>query len=244
MEQKAEHPETHSTYTHISRGLSPYSGDFLHVLIYTYFMPQKNTIKQYASNSYYHVYTRGVNKQKIFMDQSDYEYFLQLLDRYLGSRTDIVAKMGGAQYPNYRKAIRVESYCLMGNHFHFLLFVGDDPAALPKFMSSLKTAYGMFYNLKYKRVGALFESRYKAKLIEDDRYLAHIHRYIHLNPRGWRTYKYSSLKHFYSKDAPIWFEPGLVEQNFSSRDGYIEYISGYEQNKAELEYLKTILADQ
>ena len=68
----------------------------------------------------------------------------------------------------------------MGNHFHLLLYMIDSIDAVKDLMQSLMTAYTMYYNQKYNRVGSLFQGTFKASKIDNEAYLLHISRYIHL----------------------------------------------------------------
>ena len=163
-------------------------------------MPQRNTIKEYVSDSYYHIYFRGVNKSKLFFEAPDYHYFLSLFDRYLSKRQ--TKSKTGVLYQKYNKEIQLEAYCLMNNHVHMFIYQGHNEQALSKFMSSIMTSYGKYLNIKYRRVGSVFESRYKAKRIDDDSYFIHISRYIHMNPRYWQTYRNSSLRYVYAEPCP------------------------------------------
>lgn len=206
-------------------------------------MPQKNTLKEYVADSYYHVYARGVNKQSIFDENADYSYFLSLLDRYLSGEKKL--SQAGIAYPDYAKEINLIAYCLMTNHLHLLIFQKDKPASIESFMRSLLTSYGKYFNNKYNRVGSLFESRYKAKRIDDDSYLTHISRYIHMNPRRWRTYGYSSLAYFTKGQLPPkWLSPDSVLATFKDGKDYLDFLIDYEQSKVELEDLKYQLADK
>jgi putative transposase len=206
-------------------------------------VPQKNTIKEYAPESYYHVYSRGTNKQPIFLDKRDYDYFISLLERYLSSAQKFSRKDGVA-YPTYRDDIQLEAYCLMRNHFHFLIYTNHDGELLGRFMASLKTSYSMYFNLRHKRVGSVFESRYKAKLIHDQSYLIHIHRYIHLNPRRWRTHRYSSFKLIFAQNRYDWLKPSALLAEFDCPEDYLNFLADYEDHKGEAELLKYMLADQ
>ena len=86
-------------------------------------MPAKNIVKNYASDSYYHVYNRGVNKSEIFNDNEDYEVFIGLLKRYLSNQPQ---KNGNRQgYKKLTEDVALLSYCLMPNHFHLLLWFGS-----------------------------------------------------------------------------------------------------------------------
>lgn len=155
-------------------------------------MPAKNTLKPYIENSYYHVYNRGVNKTDIFHDDQDYQTFLRYLKEYLSPpppRSTLTQSftLKGQSFQgiphlrkNYSSQIQLAAFVLMPNHFHFLLKqIPHD--ALPTFVKSLFTRYVKYFNKTYKRVGSLFESRYKAILVTSDNYLLHLSRYIHLN---------------------------------------------------------------
>ena len=205
-------------------------------------MPQKNTLKVYSPHTYYHVYSRGVNKQKIFMDASDQKYFILLFERYLSDKK--ATSKVGVVYPNHSKSIQLFTYCLMTNHIHLLLYQLEDPTAIRKFMSSLLTSYSKYFNYKYRRVGAVFESRYKAKSIDSDNYLIHISRYIHMNPRSWRTYHYSSLIYAFNDPSPSWLHVNKVTEEFQSKEEYLEFLTDYQQAKDMLEDVKHQLANE
>lgn len=204
-------------------------------------MPQKNTIKEYAPESYYHIYFRGTNKRKIFVDAVDFRYFQSLFERYLSGarRLDSV----GTVYPNYSDELDLIAFCFMGNHVHMLVFQHSNPDAIRKLMSSLLTSYSKYFNKKYRRVGSLFESRYKAKRIDNDAYLTHISRYIHMNPRKWQTYRYSSLPYFSGTESPKWLKIDVVLDEFKNSRAYMAFLEDYEEQKESLKYIKHQLAD-
>jgi len=203
-------------------------------------MPSRNIVKQQAPESYYHVYARGLSKQPIFHETSDYTYFLHLFSRYLSKRTSISTT--GVPYPNYRSNIELLSYCLMTNHFHILLYQ-QNSGAMSSFMKSVLSSYTRYFNLKYKGTGTIFESTYKAVRIDNDSYLQHITRYIHLNPRYWERYKYSSLKYYRGGNEPEWLKTEKILCLFNSRGEYMEFVSNYEEMRDMLAVLKYSLAD-
>jgi len=204
-------------------------------------MPSRNVIKEQAPDSYYHVYARGSNKQKIFLESIDYEYFLTLFDRYLSEKPSV--SKTNEVYPNFFKKIEILAYCLMDNHFHILIYQCDVPY-LEKFMRSVMTSYSRYFNLKYKRTGPIFESRYKASRINQNYYLQHVSRYIHLNPTQWEDYRYSSLKYYISSEEPRWLNTTKILEQFNSRQNYIEFVSDYEEMHDMLDDLKHQLADK
>jgi REP element-mobilizing transposase RayT len=204
-------------------------------------MPSRNIIKQDVAESYYHLYARGANKQQIFAEPADYDYFLGLLARYLSDKP--ANSKEGVPYPHFAGALELLAFCLMGNHFHLLVYQ-ESAGVMPQFMRSLMTSYSRYFNLKYKRTGSLFESRYKASRIDAQQYIEHISRYIHLNPRYWKNYPYSSLQFYVRGDnEPEWLRPGRILGMFETRRAYAEFIADYEDNKNMLEALKYELAN-
>ncbi len=204
-------------------------------------MPSRNITKDQAPDSYYHVYARGSNKQKLFIEDVDYKYFLKLFERYLCEET-VISKTGEI-YPNFLDKIEVLAYCLMSNHFHLLIYQVDVPY-LEKFMRSIMNSYSRYFNLKYKRTGSVFESRYKAVKIDQEAYLQHITRYIHLNPRLWEKHKYSSLKYYEIGNEPDWLNTVRILELFTTRQSYIEFVADYEAMRNTLHNIKHQLADK
>lgn len=203
-------------------------------------MPSRNITKEQVSESFYHVYARGSNKQKIFIDADDYKYFIRLFERYLSERR-VVGK-DGTPYPNFHERITLLAYCLIANHFHILVYQKDS-SDLEKFMRSLMTSYSRYFNLRYKRTGPLFESRYKAVRIDQDSYLHHITRYIHLNPRSWEHYRHSSLRYYREGNEPAWLKTEKILVLFRGRDDYMRFVADYEELRDMMSELKYRLAD-
>lgn len=202
-------------------------------------MPSRNVTKEQVSNSYYHVYARGSNKQKIFLEAADYKYFLNLFERYLSDKPAI--SKTGEPYPYFKDHVELLAYCLMSNHFHLLVYQRDIPY-LEKLMRSIMTSYSRYFNLKYRRTGSLFESRYKAARIDHDAYLQHVSRYIHLNPRLWKTYRYSSLRYYRDGLEPMWLRTDKVLELFTNRPDYMQFVADYEEQRDMLNELKYQLA--
>lgn len=120
--------------------------------------------RYFQKGSCYHVYNRGNRKQNIFLQNRDYKRFLERARKYKD-------KFG----------VTVLGYCLMPNHFHFLIRQDTD-LPITFFMLRLGTSYAKYFNIKYDQVGSLFQGRFKAKLIDSDEYLLQVSHYIHRNP--------------------------------------------------------------
>jgi putative transposase len=208
--------------------------------MYSWRMPSRNSRKEYVNESLYHVYNRGVEKRTIFYDDSDYSTFLNLFKRYLvtGTSTDKYGRL----FSHYED-VKLVAFCLMPNHYHLLASTDQDPAQLPKLMQSVGTAYSIYFNKRYKRVGHLFQERYKAVRITDDTYLHHISRYIHLNPKEWMTWQWSSLPYFLGNAKADWIHPEAVLELFESKAVYKSFVSDYESHKRILSQIKKMLAD-
>jgi putative transposase len=204
-------------------------------------VPSRNILKQDAPDSFYHVYARGLNKQRIFREPADFEKFLKLFSRYLS--LEETKNSVGISFPNYSNRLELAAFCLMPNHFHLLIYQRQQ-GVMTQFMRSLLTSYSMYFNKKYKRSGPLFESRYKASLISDDAYLEHISRYIHLNPRLWQQYEYSSLPYYLQRISDDWIHTKRITERFSTPDEYLQFVQDYVQNKEMIDILKHELADQ
>ncbi len=203
-------------------------------------MPGKNIIKEYVPESYYHIYSRGVNKEATFLSEGDYEAFLGLLKRYLSKEQP--KNLSRHTYPNYRQRLELLSYALMPNHIHLLVYQTDE-RAISEFMRSLMTSYSMYFNKVNKRVGPVFQSRYRANLIDQDNYLIHISRYIHLNPTDWRNFPYSSLKYYAGKSQADWIRPEKILRLFKNQNEYMKFVADYKEHKKMLDEIKWELAE-
>ena len=170
----------------------------------------------FSEGEYYHLYNRGNAKRTIFLDEKDYERFLQLL-RVCNSTKHINIRDLPEVFDPGAPLIAIGAYCLMPNHFH-LLVKEITPNGISIFMQKMSTAYVMYFNKKYEVSGSLFEGKFKARHIDNDRYLRYCYAYIHLNPikllqKDWKekgirdkknafqfldTYRYSSYHYYHT----------------------------------------------
>lgn len=181
-------------------------------------MPSPNIIRSDIDNSFYHVYSRGVNKQTIFNDRDDFLQFQKYLARYLSPYKD-----GRKSRPNFSNQLTLTAFVLMDNHFHLLIHQSDN-GALRDFMRCVANSYVKYFNQKNNRVGPLFQSRYKAALIQHEPYWLHISKYIHRNPTNYKTYPYSSYLSYQKVIFPEWLKPQKVLSSYSSNDAYMKYV--------------------
>jgi len=157
-----------------------------------------------VNGEYYHIYNRGNNKQRIFLDKEDYERFIKLLyvcnsEMRIDFRNEIVKKKINAfDFERGKQIVYIGAWVLMPNHFHIYITISDEGPAFDKkinmislFMNKVCTSYSMYFNKKYKRTGSLFEGRFRSVHIEDEIQAKYLFSYIHLNPvkliqRDWK----------------------------------------------------------
>jgi putative transposase len=143
--------------------------------------------KNLTQGNYYHIYNRGNNKQEVFRENADYSLFLSRLKENLfppAQSRKIAPSKGRHIY--VRKTLPVDAfslinYCLMPNHFHFLIRQNSD-LPINVLISKLCTSYSMCFNLKYEQTGGLFQSKFRAILVKNNEYLLLLSAYIHGNP--------------------------------------------------------------
>ena len=203
-------------------------------------MPSRNIVKTYLPDSYYHAYNRGVNKRVIFKDSKDYSVFLNLMKRHLSEKPVVDKK--GRDYSWLAPDIDLLAYCLMPNHFHLFLYQRN-PDALPKLLKLISMSYTTYFNKRYGRVGPLFQNTYKATRINDDAYLLHISRYIHLNPKNYKTWKFSSWPYYTSNQKAEWLKPSAILELFDNVAEYKKFVADYVSYKETLDGIKHQLAD-
>lgn len=196
-------------------------------------MPARNTIKAFQAPAFYHVYNRGAGGRKIFIDDVDRRKFMSLLRRHLVALPPDTPQ----EYTVYDAEL--VAYCLMGNHFHLLLYQEQEVGAITGLMRSLLTAYSMYFNLRHKSQGHLFQGVYKASHIQTESYLAHITRYIHLNPRTYRTYAWSSLPQYLGVEDEL-ISLNHIEQ--LSPEAYSSFLEDYVDRHQLLQEIKDQLA--
>ena len=159
----------------------------------------------FINNGIYHIYNRGVEKRKVFLDDQDHFRFIHDLFEfndeapalntyyrlpYLQSyevqlqktRLQKIGATNKAAGRRQRKLlVEILAFCLMPNHYHLLIRQRIDKGAV-NFMQKLGTGYTNYFNKRYERVGSLFQGRFKAVLINKESHFIHLPYYIHLNP--------------------------------------------------------------
>lgn len=174
--------------------------------------------RRLVDGSNYHIVTRGIDRRILFRDESDNQYFLDIICANLT-----------------RFGISIFHYCLMVNHIH-LLIKAIRAADLPKFMQVILQGYACYFRKKYLSVGFIFQNRYKSRLINNDAYLLECGRYIERNPLRAKIvlelskYRWSSYL-LYAKSEqngivkllnPLYLD--LADTDDKRREAYVNYV--------------------
>ncbi len=216
-----------------------------------------------ATNEIYHIYNRGVEKRNIFLDDDDYYRFIHdlfefndtapAIDLYYFLNKKQIREVGLPKIERAPRKIIVElmAFCLMPNHFHLIVRQKKENG-ITEFMRKIGTGYTNYFNKKYRRVGSLFQGKYKFVRLASESHFIHIPYYIHLNPLDlnffeWRkrelkdhksaikfldNYRWSSHMDY----AGIKNFPSVTQREF-----LLEFFGGPEKYKQSiLEWLKNL----
>jgi putative transposase len=207
----------------------------------------------------YHIYNRGVEKRPLFLEDNDYKRFVNNLAVFndlnpvlnYGRRCNCGNQTALSDKNNkIKNFVDILAFCLMPNHYHLLLRQKIENG-ITEFMRKLGTGYVNYFNLKYERVGTLFQGKFKSALINDESYFANIAYYIHSNPvdlifPSWRKKGINETKRAVDfVDSYIWSShlDYNGEPNFPSvvkKDFLEEYFGGPDNYK---KYFKEFLGD-
>ncbi len=144
-------------------------------------MPRK--AREKSATGIYHIMLRGINQQQIFADDEDYANMIRIIKEY----KDVTG-------------VEIYAYCLMGNHIHLL--VKENETEISQFIKRIGTKFVYWYNLKYKRIGHLFQGRFRSETVKNNNQFITVIRYIHQNPRkaglvsDISEYRYSSYREY------------------------------------------------
>ncbi len=176
-------------------------------------MPSKKTRTPFELDFFYHIYNRGVNKERIFANPDNYNHFLNLYQE------------------NISVYVETFAFCLITNHFHFLIRIKED-IDIKDFNRGLRTwlvKYVMYFNNQESRVGGLLTRPINRIKVHDIKYLKKLIHYIHMNPvkhgltKSFQNYKYSSLNSILRGSGNIIAMPEVLELFNGSIEEFIEF---------------------
>jgi REP element-mobilizing transposase RayT len=176
--------------------------------------PRKDTLT-WLPSQYYHIYNRGVQRTTIFREPDNYLFVIGRIKRYAN-----------------QFSLSVIAYCLMPNHYHFLLRQdGEEPAGL--LPQRVFNSYTKAYNKRYEQSGTLFEHRYQAKVIKSSNHLLHLCRYIHANPvkdglvSNLSDWPYSNYLEWVGERDGTLVDRDFMQTQFSGFANYKDFVSDY-----------------
>lgn len=152
---------------------------------------------------YHHVYNRGVAKKRIFLKDKDREKFLEILE-------DVAKEF----------KFNIHSFCLMDNHYHLL--IENRKENLSDGMRQIGSRYASYFNKTYKRVGHLWQDRFKSWYVMDENYLFTLFKYIESNPvkanmsRKIGEYKYSASYSILKDGVPPFLQNSFVLRDYNT----------------------------
>ncbi|MFN8276227.1 MAG: hypothetical protein U0T84_01980 [Chitinophagales bacterium] len=182
---------------------------------------------RFLENEIYHVFNRSVNREVIFNNDENYQFFLGRLDKYVSGHADLLA------------------YCLMPTHFHLVIKVKGDTKELSRGFTNFFISYAKAFNHINNRHGSLFQNRFKGKIIDSGNYLTNLICYIHQNPvagelvENCSEWKYSSYNAILSS-APTKVNRDAVLEWYGSKDAFVKHHQGIIKNLLELRSLEEV----
>jgi putative transposase len=200
-----------------------------------------NRIKP-ANDEVYHIYNRGVEKRKIFLDNQDHFRFIHSLYEFNDKNPTLNFPIEVRLPKDKKREVLVEilAYCLMPNHFHLMLRQVKENG-ITEFMRKMGTGYTNYFNKKNKRVGSLFQGKYKMTHIQKESHYIYLPYYIHFNPLklvgfDWKentvedfeksiefleNYRWSSFQNYIgTKNFPSLINEKFISEFFGGPESY------------------------
>lgn len=178
------------------------------------------TAREKSETGIYHIMLRGIDKRNIFLDDSDYEKFIQYIKK-----------------AKEKTQVSVYAYCLMTNHVHMLL--KTETEEIGDIIRRINVGYAQYHNIKTGRTGHLFHNRFKSEPVNTDDYFLTVLRYIHQNPvkagmvKRIEDYRWSSYNAYIKNDILI--DTAYALDYFRDTKAFMEYMSETNDDKC-LEY--------
>jgi putative transposase len=176
----------------------------------------------YQQGGYYHIYNRGAHRESIFREPDNYLFVLTNMKKYCRELS-----------------VTFVAYCLLPNHYHFLLRQ-DGATAASLLPQRIFNSYTKAYNKRYAHSGTLFEGNFKPKPVANESYLFHLCRYIHGNPvkhglvQKLEDWPYSNYLEWVDARPGTLVDRAFVDNFFPDRREYVEFVADYLRGKDKL----------
>jgi len=192
-------------------------------------MPYRGDV--FAAGHYYHIYNRGAGRGLLFFNPGNYEYCLRLVKKH---------------HESY--GVALIAYCLMPNHYHFLLRQESDQP-LSKFINVLFNAYVQAVNKQQQRSGTLFEGRFRHVWVDREEYLMHLCRYIHLNPvkaslvSKPEDWPYSNYLEWIGQRAGTLKDKVFIRSRFPMSESYHSFVADWQSEEISRDLIEKYVWD-
>lgn len=199
-----------------------------------------------TQGEYYHILGRGNNKENIFLEDRDYIRFIFLILYFQSSISfENISRMVNMYVKQGKFIIKPDivdeilkkrfvdlvGFALMPNHYHLIVYERKD-RGISQYIQRVLNSSAKYFNLKYERVGHLFQGPYKYVHIEDNDQLLHLSAYLHLNPKELRKwhgqeieYPWSSFQDYALKNR--WgklLTTGIIMNQFDDGKEYKKFV--------------------
>jgi len=203
----------------------------------------------------YHIYNRSVMGTPIFQGKKEAEFFLAASEYYMHEDPPVKFSLYRMKPQAFtplptNKLITVLAYCVMPNHFHFLVRQERDNG-IQTLIRKSTSSFAHYYGLKHHVHGHIFEGNFKAVHIENNEQLLHVSRYIHLNPvtayivERPEDYQYSSYGPYTDKKRQVSFvDASSILNQFRSRQEYIQFTEDQKEYQRDLSRMKHLFLDE
>jgi len=205
-----------------------------------------------VTGEFYHLYNRGLEKQDIFQINRDRSHFIDSMFYYQiqDPKPKFSTYRRSRIFPvdPTKKIVDIVCFCLMPNHFHFLIKQLTD-GGITEFMRRFIHSYTKYRNVKYNHQGPLFNGAFRAVLMESDEQLIHVSRYIHLNPlvsmmvKDLKLYPWSSYHEYIGLSNDPRIAKDEILKFFKIPQDYEKFVLDQADYGATLEMIKHQLID-
>jgi putative transposase len=212
-------------------------------------MPAKHTQRSFIEGGLYHIYN-SAKKDLLFKEEEDYKTFLFYLYIYVRPIKSVLQQYDELpfrlQIKNLNKEVDILTYCLMPDHFHIIV-KQTSLQGVQKLLKQVTNAYTEYFNKKYRLTGPVVKGRYKAIVIEKEKHLLELSRYIHLHPvisqisQRAQDYEWSSMKEFENTSSDAICNKRLILSYFSSNKDFVRFtndIPSHMNSKDKIEDVK------
>ncbi len=210
---------------------------------------------KFIEGEIYHVFNKSISGYGIFKDLDNSQRFLNVFEYYNDSLiTKCFSQFTKRKKFDYQNIIyplnnsfcKVLSYCIMPDHYHFLLKILKNNS-LSKFFNNVENSYTRYFNTKFNRKGPLWQSPFKSVEIKSNEQLLHVSRYIHLNPTTSyladkpEDWIFSSYNDFISDKKVL--KTYIKEISIDNTESYKQFVENNIEYQRELKHIKKLILE-